>query len=93
MPFHVSPSKAAAPFCSPDPGLCGVCARAAVWLGYAPITSSKALRGPVMWLCTEEACHRRAAEVYHGGKAALRAFKAAEEKYRASVRTHRAPPR
>jgi hypothetical protein len=60
------PSKAAAPFATPEPTFCAVCQNPAVWLGYAPVDSRRLIHlGPVIWLCGSARCHRAASALYY----------------------------
>jgi hypothetical protein len=59
------PSKAALPFCTADPTFCAVCQHPAAAVGYAPLGRWLDQRGPVMWLCTNPQCHRKARDLYH----------------------------
>lgn len=42
-----------------DPGVCGVCARAAIGIGHAPPKASK-----IMWLCDDPKCIEKAKATY-----------------------------
>lgn len=45
-----------------EEGICGVCARPDVGLGYAPKSHSKST--PIMWMCSDPKCHELARKTY-----------------------------
>jgi hypothetical protein len=57
-------------FATPQPTVCAVCRRQAVWLGYSPPKR----RLPAIWLCDDEYCHAAAARVYAMPRKILEAY-------------------
>jgi hypothetical protein len=58
-------------FATPEPTVCAVCHRHAVWIGYRPKH-----RGPIIWLCDDNSCHAAAQKVYGIAQGALDAYEA-----------------
>jgi len=56
-------------FATPQPTVCAVCHRHAVWIGYRPTH-----RGPIIWLCEDSSCHAAARKVYGIAQGALDAY-------------------
>jgi len=56
-------------FATPEPTVCAVCHRHAVWLGYRPTH-----RGPIIWLCDNNSCHAGARKVYGIAQGRLDAY-------------------
>jgi hypothetical protein len=61
--------SAIARFATPEPTVCAVCHRRAVWLGYAPNH-----KGPVIWLCDDSGCHAAGRKVFRMPPATLDAY-------------------